>query len=179
MWRQHSPEPRNCSLRDGAATYLRPTHKNGYVARHISVLRCRFRVPLQEDGPGEAVMVGRNWDLPDDEAAAEPAIPLAADRRRDDEAVGGATFCATRRKRVDAHGAPGRYSTECYAMMPRHNDSGSQSALRASTESATLWFVFGKMHRSTMDVNDTLPDDIEALRAFAPGRAGKPCRHHR
>jgi transposase len=51
-------------------------------------------------------------------------------------------------------------------MMLRHNDSGSQSALPASTESATLWFVFGKMHRSTMDVNDTLPDDIEALRAL-------------
>ena len=51
-------------------------------------------------------------------------------------------------------------------MTPRHNDSGSQSMLRASTESSKLWFVFGKMHRATMDVSDTLPDDIDALRAL-------------
>jgi transposase len=67
---------------------------------------------------------------------------------------------------VGAHGAPGGYSTECYAMMLRHNDSGSQSVLHASTESSKLWFIFGKMHRATMDVSDTLPDDIDALRAL-------------
>jgi hypothetical protein len=33
MWRQNSPKPRNCSLRDGAATYLRPTHKHGFARR--------------------------------------------------------------------------------------------------------------------------------------------------
>lgn len=27
MWRRNSPTPRNCTLRDGAATYPRPTHK--------------------------------------------------------------------------------------------------------------------------------------------------------
>jgi len=51
-------------------------------------------------------------------------------------------------------------------MIVRHNDSGSQSVLRASTESTTLWLVFGKTHRATMDVNDTLPDDIDALGAL-------------
>ncbi len=51
-------------------------------------------------------------------------------------------------------------------MMLRHNDSGSQSVLRASTESSKLWFIFGKTHRATMEVSDTLPDDIDALRAL-------------
>ena len=67
---------------------------------------------------------------------------------------------------MGAHGAPGGYSTECYAMILRHNDSGSQSLLRASIESSKLWFIFGKTHRATMDVSDTLPDDIDALRAL-------------
>ena len=64
---------------------------------------------------------------------------------------------------MGAHGAPRDYSTECDAMTPRHNDSGSQSMLRASTESLKLWFIFGKTHRATMDVSDTLPDDIDAF----------------
>src|SRR5450755_1307181 len=51
-------------------------------------------------------------------------------------------------------------------MMLRHNDSGSQSVLRASTESSKLWFIFGKTNRATMEVSDTLPDDIDALRAL-------------
>jgi hypothetical protein len=51
-------------------------------------------------------------------------------------------------------------------MILRHNDSGSQSLLRASIESSKLWFIFGKTHRATMDVSDTLPDDIDALRAL-------------
>ena len=51
-------------------------------------------------------------------------------------------------------------------MMLRQNDSGAQSMLRASIESTTLWFVFGKMHRATMDVSETLPDEIDALRAL-------------
>ena len=51
-------------------------------------------------------------------------------------------------------------------MMLRHNDSGSQSMLRASTESSKLWFIFGETHRATMQVSDTLPDDIDALRAL-------------
>ena len=67
---------------------------------------------------------------------------------------------------MGARGAPGSYSTECYAMMLRQNDSGAQSMLRASIESTTLWFVFGKMHRATMDVSETLPDEIDALRAL-------------
>ncbi len=51
-------------------------------------------------------------------------------------------------------------------MMLRHNDLGSQSMLRASTESSKLWFIFGKTHQTTMDLSDTLPDDIDALRAL-------------
>ena len=53
-------------------------------------------------------------------------------------------------------------------MMLRHDDSGSQSLLRASTESSTLWLIFGKTHRPTMEVevSDTLPDDADALRAL-------------
>jgi transposase len=51
-------------------------------------------------------------------------------------------------------------------MMLRHNDSGSQSVLHASTESSKLWFIFGMTHRATMQVSDTLPDDIDALRAL-------------
>ena len=60
----------------------------------------------QEAGPGEAVVVGRNWHLSDDEAAGEWAVPLAADRRRDDEAVGGAARCTSGRRPVGARGAP-------------------------------------------------------------------------
>ena len=48
-------------------------------------------VPVQADGPREAVVVGRHRHLPDDKAAGERAISLAADRGRHDEAVGGAT----------------------------------------------------------------------------------------
>src|SRR3979490_1969240 len=106
MWRQSPSSARSYALRGGSATYRRPTHKNGYVSRHISVLRRGLRVPLQEDGPGEAVVVGRNWHLSDDEAAGECAVPLAADRRRDDEAVGGAARCTARRRPVGARGAP-------------------------------------------------------------------------
>ena len=51
-------------------------------------------------------------------------------------------------------------------MMLRHNDSGPRSELDASRESSTLWFIFGKTPRPTMDVIDTLPDDIDALRAL-------------
>jgi hypothetical protein len=53
-------------------------------------------------------------------------------------------------------------------MMLRHDDSGSQSLLRASTESSTLWLIFGKTHRPTMEVevSDTLPDDADALRTL-------------
>ena len=51
-------------------------------------------------------------------------------------------------------------------MMLRHNDSGSQSVLHASTESSKLWFIFGMTHRATMQVSDTLPDDIDTLRAL-------------
>jgi transposase len=51
-------------------------------------------------------------------------------------------------------------------MILRHNDSDAKSVLRASSESSTLWFIFGKTHRATMDVSDTLPDDIDALRAL-------------
>lgn len=51
-------------------------------------------------------------------------------------------------------------------MIPRHDDSGSRSLLRASGESTTLWLVFGKTHQAMIDVSDTLPDEIDALRAL-------------
>src|ERR1700745_4426319 len=51
-------------------------------------------------------------------------------------------------------------------MMLRHNASAPRSELEASRESPTLWFIFGKTPRPTMDVIDTLPDDIDALRAL-------------
>jgi transposase len=38
--------------------------------------------------------------------------------------------------------------------------------LRASSESTTLWLVFGKTHQAMMDLSDTLPDEIDALRAL-------------
>ena len=71
------------------------------------------------------------------------AVSLAADRRRDDEAVGGAALRAAGRWPMGERGAAGSHPTECYAMMLRHDNSGSQSLLRASTESidtlADLW----------------------------------------
>ena len=56
-------------------------------------------------------------------------------------------------------------------MITRHDDLGSRSMLREPPESATLWLVFGKTamasaRRATMNVSDTLPDDIDALRAL-------------
>ena len=56
-------------------------------------------------------------------------------------------------------------------MITRHDDSGLRSMLREPPESATLWLVFGKTamasaRRATMNVSDTLPDDIYALRAL-------------
>jgi transposase len=51
-------------------------------------------------------------------------------------------------------------------MSLRHDDSGSRSLLRGSSESTTLWLVLGKTHQATMDVSETLPDDIDALRAL-------------
>jgi transposase len=51
-------------------------------------------------------------------------------------------------------------------MSLRHDDSGSRSLLRESSESTTLWLVFGKTHQATMDLSDILPDDIDALRAL-------------
>jgi transposase len=38
--------------------------------------------------------------------------------------------------------------------------------LRGPSESTTLWLVFGQTHQAMMDVSDTLPDDIDALRAL-------------
>ena len=38
--------------------------------------------------------------------------------------------------------------------------------LREPPESATLWLVFGNMNRATMNENETLPGDIDALRAL-------------
>jgi transposase len=56
-------------------------------------------------------------------------------------------------------------------MTARHDDSPARSMMRASPESATLWLVLGKTAapkpaRTMMDVSDTLPDDIDALRAL-------------
>ena len=90
MWRQNSPTPRNCSLRDGAATYPRPTHKNGYVARYIALRRRRLRVPLAPPGPGQAARLRRHRSDPDDEAAGGRSVHVAAGDRRRGPAVGAA-----------------------------------------------------------------------------------------
>lgn len=95
----------------------RPGGDRAGSTRWRSVLRRGLCVPLQEAGPGEAVVVGRHRHLSDDETARERAVSLAADRRRDDEAVGGAALRAARRRRVGARGAPGSYSTECYSGL--------------------------------------------------------------
>jgi transposase len=51
-------------------------------------------------------------------------------------------------------------------MSLRHDDSDARSLLRASSESATLWLVLGQTHQAMMDLSDTLPDEIDALRAL-------------
>jgi transposase len=56
-------------------------------------------------------------------------------------------------------------------MTARHDDSPSRSMMRGSPESATLWLFLGKTVASkpaqTMThASDTLPDDIDALRAL-------------
>ena len=61
MWRRNSPTPRNCSRRDGAATYPRPTHKNGSrrsvtrtsaARRSIPAPKVDRRRPHQHPDPG-------------------------------------------------------------------------------------------------------------------------------
>jgi hypothetical protein len=56
-------------------------------------------------------------------------------------------------------------------MNARHDDSPARSMMRPSLESATLWLVLGKTAapkpaRTMMDASDTLPDDLDALRAL-------------
>ena len=56
-------------------------------------------------------------------------------------------------------------------MIVRHDDSPTRSMMRGSPESATLWLVLGKTAapkpaQTMTDASDTLPDDIDALRAL-------------
>ena len=51
-------------------------------------------------------------------------------------------------------------------MIPRHNDSPSLFELRDNAESVTVWLVLGKTATTMTDAIDTLPNDIEALRAL-------------
>jgi transposase len=51
-------------------------------------------------------------------------------------------------------------------MIPRHDDSAVEMVLHEPAESATVWLVFGKTARAMTTANDTLPDDIAALRAM-------------
>lgn len=56
-------------------------------------------------------------------------------------------------------------------MTARHEDSPARSMLRGSPESATLWLFLGKMAapkpaQTMTHASDTLPDDIDALRAL-------------
>ena len=51
-------------------------------------------------------------------------------------------------------------------MSARHDDSDTRSLLRTAPESATLWLVLGKAGRAVTDHSDTLPHDIDALRAL-------------
>src|SRR5688500_18116191 len=90
MWRQNSPTPRNCSLRDGAATYPRPTHKNGYVARYIAVRGRRLRVSLAPPGPDQAARLRRHGSDPDNEEVGGWSFRMAASDRRCGPAVGAA-----------------------------------------------------------------------------------------
>jgi transposase len=56
-------------------------------------------------------------------------------------------------------------------MNARHDDSPTRSMMRGSPESATLWLLLGKTAvpkpaRTMTNASDTLPDDIDALRAL-------------
>ena len=61
-------------------------------------------------------------------------------------------------------------------MIARHEDSPSRSMLRGSPESATLWLFLGKTAapktaapktaQTMTHTSETLPDDIDALRAL-------------
>ena len=56
-------------------------------------------------------------------------------------------------------------------MTARHEDSPGRSMLRGSPESATLWLFLGKTiapepAQAMTHASDTLPDDIDALRAL-------------
>jgi transposase len=51
-------------------------------------------------------------------------------------------------------------------MMLRHDDSQLRLELHGGTESATVWLVLGKTATNMTDTVDTLPYDIEALRAL-------------
>src|SRR5215475_11048524 len=51
-------------------------------------------------------------------------------------------------------------------MIVRHDDSPGRSMLHTGAESATVWLVFGETARAMTDVSNTLPNDIDALRAL-------------
>src|SRR4051812_28000080 len=102
MWRRNSPTLRNCSLRDGAATYPRPTHKNGYVARYIAVRRRRLRVPLAPLGPAQAARLRRDGSGPGDEAAGSWSVQVAAGDRWCGPAVGAAAVGSALRPALGA-----------------------------------------------------------------------------
>jgi transposase len=56
-------------------------------------------------------------------------------------------------------------------MIARHDDSPTRPMLRGSPESATLWLFLGKATtprpvQAMTQLSDTLPDDIDALRAL-------------
>jgi transposase len=51
-------------------------------------------------------------------------------------------------------------------MITRHDDSGARLMLHAPPESATLWLVLGKAGRAVADLSDTLPNEMNALRAL-------------
>jgi transposase len=60
--------------------------------------------------------------------------------------------------------------TPANKIIQRHDDSPVETMLREPAESATTWLVFGKMAKlpkpAMTIANDTLPDDIDALRAL-------------
>ena len=51
-------------------------------------------------------------------------------------------------------------------MIQRHDDSGSETMLCDSAESATLWLVFGKTARIMTPAKNKLPNDIDAAHAL-------------
>lgn len=109
MWRQSASADRGTTLIAFPATYSCASHKNGYVACNITVLRARLRVSRQTRRPAQGAVVERRWHVPADEATREGALRMASSRRWCYLPEPGATIDAAGRHRLaasDENGAP-------------------------------------------------------------------------